>query len=198
MRLALLALCVCGACSWQITFSQGGPASRKRPEALCPISRLVVSDIKRCVDDMSFVDGCEVVFDLDGVCTQATKLTHKANKYLTSRRPIVEWGFHRWLEHSNSALPVLSPAFNVPIVQPALSLSAALAPIQPWRVCLEAFRVAPVQTLSAGLSLLLLWLHHRLPLAIAPTWRRQRQQRALARLASAYEQLHTGEPQLPR
>jgi len=142
------------------------------------IARLIFSDLKRCLEQLTCVESeaCDVSSRFDEV-------SDKATKYVASRRPLVEWAASRWLSAR------LGHRLEPQLRSSAPSLSAALAPIQPRRLCREAILVAPCAILSAGLSILLLWMYSLWPKLIAPTRRRMRRQHMLVNLASAYERL---------
>ena len=152
------------------------------------VSRLIVSDIQRCVEECAFIDECVVSFreaptletmlrKVDGV----VELGRRVRRYVASRRPLVEWAAHSYLTRQFGPETVCN---MVPWHPQSLTLAAALAPLQPWGLIRQAIVVAPRRVLQAAAAYVLLCLHR------GRADRRVRWREAmLVHLASAYERL---------
>ena len=162
----------------------------ERPSIATAVQRLASTDASRCWtscrDELCGVDA-------DSGLVRLHAGFGKATQWLKSRELIIRWAALNWAEHHivphlpSATLPVPVPPLRVP-AKP--TLVEALAPIGPWHLTRNAFRVSPGRTLKALARLL--WLQvsrHVLPKEVALRRRRRALAPTLHELASAYAAL---------
>lgn len=118
------------------------------PPMLTAVRRLVVNDANRCLASLHTVDECR------GVTARLETAQQRASRWMDSRTPIIQWAARRWIDWCVSE----GLGLECRIGERSLTLSSALAPIQPWRLCREVGAVAPLRVLAITWECLLLWL----------------------------------------
>ena len=160
------------------------PQAQQAPSVALAVQRLAFSDASRCLDDLCY---CEA----RGLSGRLEERFEKMQTWVTSRELLVRWAVSRWAEHHVRTIK-LPPLLTLLLRPPAgqLTLTKALAPVQPWRLTRAGLRASPAKTLAILWQFCLLWVSKcLLPADVAQARRRRQLAPTLMELATAYDAL---------
>lgn len=165
-----------------VTISQYSSTAAHASPIMTSVQRLLLHDMNR------FVDECwgECHIESMDIGRIESSLV-KSKQWGESRLPIVIWATNQWLK--KTVKPVVP--ISVTMMEPStVTLSAALKPIRPKAVAVQAFRVSPFQTIRLGWRIVRLWIATKvLPPARAERHNRRNLQPLMTEIASTYSQL---------
>lgn len=157
------------------------PPRAQLPSSASAVQRLAISDASRCYNELCNVEAEGLHAVEEGIV--------KAHAFIRSRTPLISWATSMWVDnHVRPNLPPVVAGWLYPRGRPeTITLRNALKPISVVQLTRSCLVAAPGRTIAVLWELSMLWASRRLQLPGSLARRQLRRDRALERLASAYE-----------